>query len=143
MFLSDLISFIKDTQKEKSQKAFPWADTELGHYLSWAFSKNCLFVESDEKGINGLLIAYPINWVFTNDIKSLLPSNAEFTPEQENEKHLCIMDGIFNTKEARKNITIKFTKRFPNWQNQTKWAVRKGNVTELNNRYIQLTGNIL
>lgn len=143
MFLSDLITFIKKTQEEKSKKAFPWADAELGQYLSWAFSKNCLFVESDEKGINGLLVAYPVNWVFTNDLKSLLPNDAEYTPEQEKEKHICIMDGIFKTKEARKNITVKFTKRFPNWKNQAKWAVRKGNVTELNNRYIQLTGNLL
>lgn len=142
MLLSDLISFIKTTQKEKSEKAFPWADAELGQYLSWAFSRNYLFVESGEKGINGVLIAYPVNWVFTNDIKSLLPSDAEYTPEQENEKHICIMDGIFNSKEVRKNITQKFMKRFPNWQNQTKWAVRKGNVTELNNRYIQLTGEL-
>jgi hypothetical protein len=143
MFLSDLITFIKKTQEEKSKKAFPWADAELGQYLSWAFSKNCLFVESDEKGINGLLVAYPVNWVFTNDLKSLLPSDTEFTPEQEKEKHICIMDGIFSNKDVRKRITLQFTKRFPNWKNQAKWAVRKGNVTELNNRYIQLTGAIL
>ena len=143
MLLADIITFIKKTQEEKSAKAFPWADDELGQYVSWAFSKNCLFLESDEKGISGLLIAYPVNWVFTNDVKHLLPSDAEFTPEQEKEKHISIMDGIFKTTEARKNITLKFTKRFPNWKNQAKWAVRKGNVTELNNRYIQLTGNIL
>jgi hypothetical protein len=143
MLLADIITFIKKTQEEKSTKAFPWADDELGQYVSWAFSKNCLFLESDEKGINGLLIAYPVNWVFTNDVKHLLPTDAEFTPEQEKEKHISIMDGIFKTTEARKNITLKFIKRFPNWKNQAKWAVRKGNVTELNNRYIQLTGNIL
>ena len=54
MFLADLTDFIKTTHKN-----FPWADDAIGQYLSWAFSRNCLFVESDENApVNSLMTMF-------------------------------------------------------------------------------------
>ena len=139
MLLSDLIAFIKKTQEEKSKKAFPWADAELGQYLSWAFSNDYMFVDSDENGIVGLLIAYPLPYGSDGSINTLLPSDIGVSKNNEHLKELVIMDGIFKTKTARKHITNKFMQRFPNWKNQKKWATRKLKPTVLTNRYIELT----
>lgn len=142
MLLSDLISFIKTTQKEKSKKAFPWADAELGQYLSWAFSNDYMFIDSDENGLAGLLIAYPLPYGSDGSIQTLLPSDLGVSKEMEHLKELVIMDGIFKSSKARKNITSKFMQRFPNWKMQKKWATRKLKPTVLSNRYIELTLNL-
>jgi len=137
MLLTDLISFIKETHKK-----FPWADGAIGQYLSWAFSKDYLFVESDENGISGMMIAYPLPKAYDGTNESLLPSDIEFNKNSEKWSELCIMDAIFTTVESRKRIVGKFMQRYPNWESQTKWAVRKGKVKQLTNKYITLTKDL-
>ena len=138
MLLSDLIAFIKKTQEDKSEKAFPWADESLGQYLSWAFSNNYLFLESDNNGISGLTIAYPLPFGSDNTIKSVLPSHISISKENEHLKEIAVMDTIFKTETARIAITKKFMERFPNWENQKKVATRKSIVVTLPNKYFKL-----
>jgi hypothetical protein len=138
MLLSDLIAFIKKTHKD-----FPWADDAIGQYLSWAFSKDCLFVESDENGLSGMMIAYPLADHADGSTKSLLPVDYESNPNWEKWTDICVMDAIYTTKESRLKIVDKFMKRFPNWEHQTKWAIRGKKTVKLTNRYIQLTGTTL
>lgn len=138
MLLSDLISFIKKTHKD-----FPWADDALSQYLSWAFSKDCLFVESDENGFSGMMVAYPLANHSDGSTKSLLPADYEGNPNWEKWTDICVMDAIYTTKDSRLKIVDKFKKRFPNWEHQTKWAVRDKKPIKLTNRYIQLTGTTL
>lgn len=142
MLLSEIIQFIKQTQKEKGKQVFPWSDDALGQYLAWAFSKDYLFLESDENGLAGLLIVYPVDKVKDMKVNELLPTDKEFSKEAENTADLVIMDGIFKTNKARKTITNKFMQRFSNWKNQKKWAMRKLMPTELNNKYIELVGGL-
>jgi hypothetical protein len=134
MLLTELIAFIKKTHKD-----FPWADDAIGQYLSWAFSKDCLFVESDKNGLSGMMIAYPLTVPSDGSTKSLLPVDYESNPNWEKSTDICVMDAIYTTKESRLKIVDKFIKRFPNWEHQTKWAIRKKKTVKLNNRYIQLT----
>ena len=142
MLLTDLIQFIKTTHSETKKQAFPWTDEGLSQYLAWAFSRDYLFIDSDENGLTGCLVAYALPNPSDGSIQSLLPQDAEVPKDTEGSKELVIMDGIFKTTKARKNITHKFMKRFPNWENQKKWAVRKQSVKPVNNRYIQLTGEL-
>lgn len=142
MLLTDLIQFIKTTHSETKKQAFPWTDEGLSQYLAWAFSRDYLFVDSDENGLTGCLVAYPLPISSDGSIQSLLPSNVDVAKENEHIKEIVIMDGIFKAPKARKTITHKFMKRFPNWKNQKKWATRKLKPTVLNNRYIQLTGEL-
>ena len=138
MLLSDLITFIKKTHKD-----FPWADDAIGQYLSWAFSKDCLFVESDVNGLSGMMIAYPLATHADGSTESLLPTDYESNPNWEKWTDICIMDAIYTTKETRLKIVDKFMKRFPNWEHQTKWTIRGKKTVKLTNRYIQLTGTTL
>ncbi|CAK0767235.1 hypothetical protein CCP3SC1AL1_400014 [Gammaproteobacteria bacterium] len=140
MLLTDLIQFIKTTHIETKKRVFPWNDEGLTQYLAWAFSKDYLFVESDENGLTGCLVAYPLPISSDGTIQSLLPSDNDVSKQFEADNELVIMDGIFKTSKARKTITQKFMKRFPNWKNQKKWATRKVKPTVLSNRYIELTG---
>jgi hypothetical protein len=148
MLLTDLIQFIKTTHSETKKQAFPWTDEGLAQYLSWAFSRDYLFIDSDENGLTGCGVAYPLQNPSDGSIQSLLPSDNEVIKIWESDKELVIMDGIFKTPKSRKIITHKFMKRFPNWKNQKKWAVRLArntnilSTTVLKNRYIQLTGEL-
>ena len=142
MLLTDLIQFIKTTHSETKKQAFPWTDEGLSQYLSWAFSRDYLFVDSDENGLTGCLVAYVLPMSSDGSIQSLLPSDIDVAKENEHLKEIVIMDGIFKTTKSRKIITNKFMKRFPNWENQKKWATRKVVPKVLNNRYIQLTGEL-
>jgi len=138
MLLSDLIIFIKKTQEVKSKKAFPWADDALGQYLTWAFSKNYLFLEADKDGISGLSIVYPLPFESDKTVASILPSDTGINSENEHSKELAIMDTIFKTETARIAMTKKFMERFPNWENQKKVASRKSIVVTLPNKYFKL-----
>jgi len=142
MFLSDLIEFIKTTHTDTKKQAFPWTDEGLTQYLSWAFSKDYLFIDSDENGLTGALVCYVLPSGSDGSIQSLLPSDIEVHKQNEHLKEIVIMDGIFKTPKSRKTITNKFMKRFPNWEKQKKWATRKLKPTVLSNRYIELTGTI-
>jgi hypothetical protein len=142
MLLSDIISLIKTTHTETKNKAFPWTDEGLTQYLAWAFSKDYLFIDSDESGLTGVLVCYVLPIESNGSIQSLLPSDIKVSKADEDVKEIVIMDGIFKTSIARKTITNKFMKRFPNWKAQKKWAMRKTIPTVLNNRYIELTGTI-
>lgn len=138
MLLSDLITFIKKTQEVKSKKAFPWADDALGQYLTWAFSKNYLFLEADNDGISGLTVAYPLPFGSDKTVASVLPSDIGVSLENEHLKEIAVMDTIFRTETARVAITKKFMERFPNWENQKKVASRKNNIVTLPNKYFKL-----
>ena len=140
MLLTDLIQFIKTTHSETKKQAFSWTDEGLAQYLAWAFSKDYLFIDSDENGLIGCLVAYPLPISSDGSIKSLLPSNVDVAKENEHIKEIVIMDGIFKAPKARKTITHKFMKRFPNWKNQKKTAVRKTKIVVISNRFIELTG---
>ena len=139
MFLADLISFIKETQRKKDGKVFPWSDDGLSQYLSWAFSLNYLFVDFKDGKLSGCLVAYPLSMYSDGKVESLLPNDCTVGKEFESKKELCLMDAIAETPESRIKIMKQFQERYPNWRNQKKWAVRKGNVVELSNKYIELT----
>jgi hypothetical protein len=140
MLLAELIQFIKTTHTETKKQAFPWTDEGLTQYLSWAFSKDYLFIDSDENGLTGCLVAYLLPNPSNGSISSLLPQDTDVSKKEEDVKEIVIMDGIFKTTKSRKTITNKFMKRFPNWENQKKWAVRKQSIKPVNNRFIELTG---
>jgi len=143
MFLTDLIHFLKTTHLEAKKQEFPWSDESLAQYLTWAFSRDYLFIDSDENGLTGVLTVYLLPKPYNGTTDSVLPSDVEILKDEEGTKDICFMDGVFKNAKARKTIINKFMKRFPNWENQKKLAVRKGSVKELDNRYIQLTGGIL
>lgn len=142
MLLTEITEFIKKTQEEKGKQVFPWSNDGLSQYLAWAFSKDYLFLESNENGLTGILIVYPVDKVKDMKISKLLPTDKEFNSEQESKADLVIMDGIFKNKQSRKQITNKFMKRFSNWKSQNKMAIRNQKPVLLNNRYIELTGAI-
>jgi hypothetical protein len=154
MLLAELISFIKEQQDlERSKfsnedlrgrilKTFPWDEEGMKQYLIWAFCRDYLLIDSDENGLTGITVAYVLPFGAGNCITSLLPYETDVPREQEHTKDITIMDTIFKTKAARKNITQKFMKRFPNWRNQRKFGNRKGLPVVLTNKYIELVGGL-
>lgn len=139
MLLTELIKFIKGTEEHKEGSAFPWKDDALGQYLAWAFSKDYLFLYLDGAEPKGVSIVYPILKPYSGNLTELLPSDDEVPKAEEASKDLIVMDTIFKDSKARQTLTSQFMVRYPNWKEQRKFAVRKGVVSLLDNRYFELT----
>lgn len=139
MLLTKLVTFIRQTHEHKQGTAFPWADDSLGQYLSWAMSRDYLFVTQDNDEPTGISVVYPLADPYDGKFSQVLPYDKEVPKSEESTKDLVIMDSIFRNDEARKVITAQFMERYPNWKEQRKFATRKGVVSLLNNRYFELT----
>ena len=142
MLLTELIQFIKHTHRIKNKESFQWTDEGLVQYLSWAFSRDYLFIDSDENGLTGCLVVYPLPSPSDGSTKSLLPSDSIILRDDEISKELVLMDMICNTSKSRHNIMNKFMKRFPNWMHQKKWAGRRNTIKVLENRWVELTSKL-
>ena len=136
MLLTDLIHFIKTNSVKSKRACFQLDDEGLDMYVKWAFNRNYLFLVSDENGISGLGIAYPLPKSYNGLIRSILPYDEELSLESEKTNDLCIMDWLALTSESRKKLMNKFFERFPNWENQTKLGIHYGKVKQLNNKYM-------
>jgi hypothetical protein len=141
-FATDSITGFIKSKKEfcKNSSVFGFHGRELEIYVKWADFFEYLFVDSDEFGISGVGIAYPVekkydgtdDWFF-----SFLP------PNKENEENcdICIMDFLSVNKESTNRIIDKFKKRYPNWDNQEKYALRNGVHRKITKKYIELLYN--
>lgn len=142
MLQEQLIEFINNNRTHGRSEAFGFYGEQLRMYLTWAFTFNYLFVVFDNNKIVGAGVAYPLNRPFNGDKFTLFVFN-EIVPKQEEYKHeLCIMDVLATTDEAKKTLITYFKKRYQNWDNQKKWGLRFGEVTEITNDYINLLNKI-
>jgi hypothetical protein len=139
MLLGRLIDFIRQAEEHKEGSAFPWKDEALGQYLAWAFSKDYMFLYLEGTEPVGVSVVYPLPKPYTGNTDDLLPSDEEVPKSDEASKDLVIMDTIFKNEKARQTLTAQFMVRYPEWEKQRKFAVRKGVVSLLNNRYFELT----
>jgi hypothetical protein len=139
MLLGRLIDFIRQAKEHKDGSVFPWKDEALGQYLAWAFSKDYLFLYLDGPEPKGVSVVYPVSKPYEGNIAEILPSDEEVPKTEEASKDLIVMDTIFKDEKARQTLTEQFMVRYPNWKEQRKFAVRKGVVSLLNNRYFELT----
>jgi hypothetical protein len=139
MLLGRLIEFIKGSSEHKDGTAFPWKDDAVGQYLAWAFSKDYLFLYLDGPDPKGISVVYPVAKPYDGKLSEILPSDDEVPKADEASKDLIVMDTIFENDAARRALTAQFMLRYPNWKEQRKFAVRKGVVSLLNNRYFELT----
>jgi hypothetical protein len=139
MILCKLIEFIKELPEHKEGAVFPWKDEALGQYLAWAFSKDYLFLYLDGTEPEGVSVVYPVAKPYEGNIVGILPSDEDVPKAEEASKDLIVMDTIFKDEKARQTLTSQFMVRYPNWKEQRKFAVRKGVVSLLNNRYFELT----
>ncbi len=136
MLLSELASFIDANRYKGRRAAFGIEDTR--NYLRWAFLHDYLFVAYDESRIAGVGIAYPIATPYAGD-ESVLNPDFKVKPQEEEGKDLCIMDWCALNAAGRISLVWKFRQRFPNWENQKKWAIQFDKVVEISNKYINLT----
>jgi hypothetical protein len=136
MLLTDIIQFIKINSVKSKRSCFQLDDEGLSMYIKWAFNRNYLFLVSDENGISGLGIAYPLLKSYNGLISSIIPYNEELPLDKENINDLCILDWLAKTSKARQELMNKFFERFPNWKNQNKIGVHYGKVKQFNNKYI-------
>ncbi|CAB5178491.1 hypothetical protein UFOVP157_5 [uncultured Caudovirales phage] len=136
MLLTDLIQFIKTNRSNGKRACFQLDDEGLDMYVKWAFNRNYLFLVSDENGISGIGIAYPLPRKWDGHIKNLIPYDEELQLELENINDLCILDWLAKTSKARHDLVSNFFKRFPNWENQDKWGIHYGKVKHFNNKYM-------
>jgi hypothetical protein len=139
MLLTELTKFIRDAEEHKDGSAFTWKDEALGQYLAWAFSKDYLFLYLEGKKPMGVSVVYPVSKPYNGTPEELLPSDEDVPKTEEASKDLIVMDTIFKDDKARQTLTSQFMVRYPNWKEQRKFAVRKGVVSLLNNRYFELT----
>lgn len=139
MLLSELSSFIDANRDKGRRKAFGIDDTK--NYLRWAFLHDYLIVAFDEGRIAGVGVAYPIGEPYTGDSSALNP-DFKVSPVDEAGKELCIMDWCALNAAGRISLIWKFKQRYPNWENQTKWAIQFDKVVEISNKYINLTESL-
>jgi len=136
MLLSELTSFIDANRYKGRREAFGILDTK--NYLRWAFLHDYLFVSYDEGRIVGVGVAYPIGTPYTGDESALNP-DFKVQPIEEAGKDLCIMDWCALNTAGRVGLVRRFKNRYPNWENQKKWAIQFDKVVEISNKYINLT----
>jgi hypothetical protein len=136
MLLSELTSFIDANRYKGRREAFGIKDTK--NYLLWAFLHEYLFVSYDEGRIAGVGVAYPISTPYTGDEDALSPVYGVSLPDEPSQD-ICIMDLCALNTQGRIGLVHRFKTRYPNWENQKKWAVRLDNVVEISNNYINLT----
>lgn len=142
MLLAKFVELIKQTNEETTNKAFPWADDAIEQYLGWAFARNYLFCHMQGDKVDGMAVIYPSYLSYAGNPQNLLPSNYEVPKTDERFLELVIMDCIFKSDSARISITKQMFERYPNWKDQTKFAVRKGVVKQMPNRYFELTAGL-
>jgi hypothetical protein len=138
MLLSELTSFIDANRYKGRREAFGFEGFELKTYLLWAFSFDYLFVVSDESGINGVGVAYPLAKSYDGNQETLFSFAKPVEKSKESQHELCIMDWVANSRTARKTLVQQFKTRFPFWESQKKWGLQFGEVKELSNKYINL-----
>lgn len=141
MFLSELSDFIIANRSKGRREAFGFDGSALTVYLTWAMSFDYLFVVSSENGISGAGVAYPLPTPYKGAEDELFSFRHIVPRTEEHEKELCIMDWAADSKEGRKSLIRKFQKRYPNWENQKKWALQFGEAKEITNRYINFLNN--
>lgn len=139
MLLTELTSFIDANRYKGRREAFGIKDTK--NYLRWAFLHDYLFVSYDDSRVAGVGVAYPIGKPYEGDESSLNPVFS-VQPKDEPGQDLCIMDWCALNAKGRIGLVWKFKRRFPNWENQRKWAVQFDKVVEISNKYINLTEQI-
>jgi hypothetical protein len=139
MLLSELTSFVDANRYKGRREAFGIKDTK--NYLRWAFLHDYLFVAFDEGRIAGVGVAYPIGEPYTGDENALNP-DFKVQPVDEPGKDICIMDWCAVNAAGRISLIWKFRQRYPNWENQKKWAVQFDKVVEISNKYINLIHTI-
>lgn len=139
MLLTELTSFIDANRYKGRREAFGIQDTK--NYLRWAFLHDYLFVSYDDSRVAGVGVAYPIGKPYEGDESALNPVFS-VQPKDEPGQDLCIMDWCALNAKGRIGLVWKFKRRFPNWENQRKWAVQFDNVVEISNKYINLTEQI-
>lgn len=142
MLLAKFVELIKQTNASTDGKAFPWSNDAIEQYLGWAFARNYLFGHMEDGKVDGMAVIYPSYFSYNGDPKNLLPSDHEVPKTDERFLEIVIMDCIFNSEKARISITKQMFERYPNWKNQTKFAVRKGIVKKMPNRYFELTAGL-
>jgi len=139
MLLTELTSFIDANRYKGRREAFGIQDTK--NYLRWAFLHDYLFVSYDDSRVAGVGVAYPIGKPYDGDESALNPVFS-VQPKDEPGQDLCIMDWCALNSKGRIGLVWKFKRRFPNWENQRKWAVQFDKVVEISNKYINLTEQI-
>jgi hypothetical protein len=137
MFLSELKSFVAQHRNKGRGEAFGFDDITTEVYLKWAFSHDYLLVDSNESGVTGVAIVYPIKYSY-NDPESMFCFKEIISKDKEHLYELCIMDVVSLNRKSLKNLVSKFKTRYPYWHNVKKWALRFGNPKEINNKYIEL-----
>jgi hypothetical protein len=142
MLLSKVIDFVKENKAKNRREAFGFEGDTLKMYVTWAFSFNYLFVVFNNNEITGVGVAYPLKTPYNGDKFTLFIFN-DIVPEAEEYKHeLCIMDLITLNEEATKTMVNDFKKRYPNWENQTKWMIRSDEAKEFKNKHLTLLNKI-
>jgi hypothetical protein len=136
MIKQQIQDFIIEGRESSKRPVFGFTGEHLGAYLDWAFSRNYLLLSSDENGINGVAVAYPLPEPYDGDLVKLLPYDTEI--KEETDKDLCVLDWFATTVEGRISLVSQFIRRFPNWESQNKYGMQHGRVKKLSEKYIKL-----
>lgn len=134
--LDKVAEFIEKTGPSGARKAFGFYGLDLKLYLQWAESFGYLIVDSSENDVCGVAVVYPVaipfnstqEWFFS--FSKIVPSSEEHT------KDLCVMDLLATTPRSRNSVITLLKRRFWNWENQQKWALRNGIPRQIKNKTI-------
>lgn len=134
MLKSSILEFVFLNRGSGKRDTFMFEDKELNGYIDWAFLNDYLFCVSDENGISGVGVAYPLPKPFDGSVESLLIFEEPL--EVEHDKELVIMDWVATGPVARRGLVKQFKRRFWNWERQKKWGIHYGKVKEFSNKWV-------
>lgn len=136
MLKRQIQDFIIEGRESSKRPCFGFTGEHLSSYIDWAFSRDYLILSSDENGINGVAVAYPLPEAFDGEMVKLLPFDIEI--KEESDKDLCVLDWFATSTKARISLVHQFQKRYQNWENQNKFGMQNGVIKKLSNKYINL-----
>jgi hypothetical protein len=130
----DALEFVKNEKLSKeNERVFGFEGEDLDLFLLWSCIHGYLFLDSCKTGVKGIGIAYPVDKTFDNSERWFYSFNP---PKNEKNSDICIMDFLAKTNESKFKIYKKFTERFPNWENQNKYALIRGVPRKISNKFI-------
>lgn len=132
----NFLQFAETFGKQGQRRVLNFDGEVLRTYIKWADAFGFLLVDSDEFGINGLAIVYPVKKKFDKTQKWFYSFKDVPSKQEEGSCDICVMDFVAKDKTSRDNVINLFRSRFPNWESQRKYALIRGNPKEITTNFI-------
>lgn len=132
----DVLRLVDRLGRQGERRVLNFDGDLLRTYVKWADAFDFLFLDSDEFGINGLGVAYPVKNRFDKTDKWFYSFRDVPSRQEEGLCDICVMDFVASDEASRDRVIDLFRGRFPNWESQRKYALIRGKPKEITTNFI-------